>query len=88
MTKRRWRTSCTAVGDIVKKQVALGVDVISDGELSKTSFQYYVTDRLSGLETSTEARRAGDARERAFPTFYKDGSHSARNRRAMPAPGR
>ena len=29
-----------AVGDIVKKQVALGVDVISDGELSKTSFPY------------------------------------------------
>ena len=40
-----------AVGDIVKKQVTLGVDVISDGELSKTSFQYYVTDRLSGLES-------------------------------------
>jgi 5-methyltetrahydropteroyltriglutamate--homocysteine methyltransferase len=39
----------SAVGDIVKKQVALGVDVISDGELSKTSFQNYVTDRLSGL---------------------------------------
>ena len=42
-----------AVGDIVKKQVELGVDVISDGELSKTSFQYYVTDRLSGLERFT-----------------------------------
>jgi 5-methyltetrahydropteroyltriglutamate--homocysteine methyltransferase len=42
-----------AVGDIVKKQVELGVDVVSDGELSKTSFQYYVTDRLSGLERFT-----------------------------------
>ena len=40
-----------AVGDIVRKQAELGVDVISDGELSKTSFQYYVTDRLSGLES-------------------------------------
>ena len=42
-----------AVGDIVKKQAELGVDVVSDGELSKTSFQYYVTDRLSGLERFT-----------------------------------
>jgi 5-methyltetrahydropteroyltriglutamate--homocysteine methyltransferase len=67
----------SAVGDIVKKQVALGVDVISDGELSKTSFQYYVTDRLSGLERFTPKPGVRATREnRAFPTFYKDGSHS------------
>ena len=66
-----------AVGDIVKKQVALGVDVISDGELSKTSFQYYVTDRLSGLESFKPKPGVRVTREnRAFPTFYKDGSHS------------
>jgi 5-methyltetrahydropteroyltriglutamate--homocysteine methyltransferase len=66
-----------AVGDIVKKQVALGVDVISDGELSKTSFQYYVTDRLSGLERFRPKPGVRATREnRAFPTFYKDGSHS------------
>ena len=66
-----------AVGDIVKKQAELGVDVISDGELSKTSFQYYVTDRLSGLERFTPKPGVRSTREnRAFPTFYKDGSHS------------
>src|SRR4030081_321248 len=58
----------SAVGDIVKKQVALGVDVISDGELSKTSFQYYVTDRLSGLERFTPKPGVRVTREnRAFP---------------------
>jgi 5-methyltetrahydropteroyltriglutamate--homocysteine methyltransferase len=66
-----------AVGGIVKAQVELGVDVISDGELSKTSFQYYVTDRLGGLEPITPKSGVRATREnRAFPAFYKDGSHS------------
>ena len=66
-----------AVGDIVKKQGELKVDVISDGELSKTSFQYYVTDRLSGIEQFKPKPGVRVTREnKAFPTFYKDGSHS------------
>ena len=66
-----------AVAGIVAKQAALGIDVVSDGEFSKTSFQYYVTDRLSGLEPHhAEGGRAGNPREPAFPTFYKGGSHS------------
>ena len=66
-----------AVKDIVRKQAELAIDVISDGELSKTSFQYYVTDRLSGIERFTPKPGVRATREnRAFPTFYKDGSHS------------
>jgi 5-methyltetrahydropteroyltriglutamate--homocysteine methyltransferase len=66
-----------AVGDIVKKQGEVGVDVVSDGELSKTSFQYYVTDRLSGIESFTPKPGVRATREnRAFPAFYKGGSHS------------
>ncbi len=66
-----------AVDDIVKKQCALGVDVVSDGELSKTSFQYYVTDRLSGLEPFKPRPGVRATREnQTFPAFYKDGSHS------------
>ena len=67
----------TAVQDIVTKQAELGVDVVSDGELSKTSFQYYVTDRLSGLEPFQPKPGVRSTREnQAFPAFYKDGSHS------------
>ena len=66
-----------SVKDIVRKQGELGIDVISDGELSKTSFQYYVTDRLSGIEPFKPKPGVRVTREnRAFPTFYKDGSHS------------
>ena len=51
--------------------------MVSDGELSKTSFQYYVTDRLGGLEPITPKPGVRATREnRAFPAFYKDGSHS------------
>ena len=63
--------------EIVAKQAALGIDVVSDGEFSKTSFQYYVTDRLSGLEPITPKAGARATREnRAFPAFYKNGSHA------------
>ena len=65
-----------AVIDIVRKQAELGIDVVSDGELSKTSFQYYVTDRLSGLEPITPTSGHRVTRETAaFPAFYK-GMHS------------
>ena len=67
----------SSVKDIVTKQAELGVDVVSDGELSKTSFQYYVTDRLSGLEPFQPKPGVRTTREnQAFPAFYKDGSHS------------
>jgi len=40
----------SAVGQIVHEQVASGIDVVSDGELSKPQFADYVADRLNGLE--------------------------------------
>jgi 5-methyltetrahydropteroyltriglutamate--homocysteine methyltransferase len=65
------------VAAIVKKQCDLGLDIVSDGEQSKASFQIYATERLSGIEPITP--KSGEKRTRenmAFPTFYKDGSHS------------
>ena len=46
-----------AVLDIVKRQVEIGIDVVSDGETSKMSYATYVRDRLSGFseEGSTES---------------------------------
>lgn len=40
----------SAVADIVKQQADAGVDVPSDGELSKPMFADYIADRLSGFE--------------------------------------
>jgi len=66
-----------AVATVVKTQADLGIDIVSDGEQSKTSFQAYAADRLAGIEPITPA--AGERRTReniAFPTFYRAGAHS------------
>jgi 5-methyltetrahydropteroyltriglutamate--homocysteine methyltransferase len=39
----------SAVADVVDKQVQAGIDVVSDGELSKPSYATYVKDRLTGF---------------------------------------
>jgi 5-methyltetrahydropteroyltriglutamate--homocysteine methyltransferase len=78
-----------AVAAVVKTQAELGVDIISDGEQSKTSFQAYAADRLSGLEPITPAPGERRTRENvAFPAFYRDGAHSgsARPRWACTGP--
>jgi 5-methyltetrahydropteroyltriglutamate--homocysteine methyltransferase len=52
---RRLRES---VNEVVRAQIAYGVDIVNDGEVGKTNFTNYVRERLSGLET--HERRAGD----------------------------
>jgi len=38
-----------AVGEIVRRQIEAGVDIVNDGEMSKPSYATYVKDRLSGF---------------------------------------
>ena len=38
-----------AVGEIVRKQSAAGVDLVNDGEMSKPSYATYIKDRLGGF---------------------------------------
>jgi 5-methyltetrahydropteroyltriglutamate--homocysteine methyltransferase len=42
-----------AVSAIVAKQVEVGVDVVSDGEMGKISYATYIKDRLSGFDGDT-----------------------------------
>src|SRR3982074_3593047 len=71
------RQTSDAVAATVKMQVDAGIDVVSDGEQSKTSFQAYAADRLSGLEPIIPAPGERRTRENvAFPNFYRDGAHS------------
>ena len=48
-----------AVANIVKKQVEIGIDVVSDGETIKISYATYVKDRLTGFaeEGATESAK-------------------------------
>jgi 5-methyltetrahydropteroyltriglutamate--homocysteine methyltransferase len=78
-----------AVAATVKMQVDLGIDIVSDGEQSKTSFQAYATDRLAGIEPMAPAPGERTTRENvAFPAFYRGGAHSgsARARWACTGP--
>src|SRR3569833_467397 len=41
------------VMEVVKRQVEVGLDVVSDGEMSKISYATYVSERLSGFDGDT-----------------------------------
>ena len=57
------------VVEVVKKQVAAGVDVVSDGELSKISYATYIRDRITGFEGDTPREPGLDLIE--FPRLLK-----------------
>ena len=60
----------------VKLQEDAGIDIVSDGEQSKASFQAYATDRLSGIEPIAPKPGERHTRENAaFKTFYPGGAH-------------
>ena len=42
------------VVDVVKKQLDIGIDIISDGEMSKISYATYVKDRYTGFAGDSE----------------------------------
>ena len=63
-----------AVGEIVRKQAELGIDVVDDGEFGKPSFVTYVRERLGGLTRQDGERQSPWIRSRealSFPEFYK-----------------
>ncbi len=44
----------SAVAEVVARQQAIGLDYVSDGELSKTGFSTYINDRFSGFAGRSE----------------------------------
>jgi len=41
------------IAEVVQRQVEVGLDVVSDGEMSKISYATYVSERLSGFDGDT-----------------------------------
>lgn len=58
-----------AVDDTVAKQVAAGVDIVSDGETSKISYATYVKDRYTGFSGDSPRNAPADLKQ--FPSFLK-----------------
>jgi len=57
-----------AVDAVVAAQIAAGIDIVSDGEMSKISYATYIRHRLSGFEPG-EVPRAVPADLDAFPEY-------------------
>ncbi|MCB1407477.1 MAG: cobalamin-independent methionine synthase II family protein [Rhodobacteraceae bacterium] len=58
-----------AVGETVRKQVAAGVRIVSDGETSKISYATYVKDRYTGFAGDSERKAPADLK--MFPSFLQ-----------------
>src|SRR5690349_5508651 len=48
-----------AVDAVVALQVAAGVDIVSDGEMSKPSYATYIKDRVDGIQPDPRAAEKG-----------------------------
>jgi 5-methyltetrahydropteroyltriglutamate--homocysteine methyltransferase len=59
----------SAVDETVQKQVAAGVDIVSDGETSKISYATYVKDRYTGFDGDSPRNAPADLKQ--FPSFLK-----------------
>jgi len=48
-----------AVDDVVAQQIAAGIDVVSDGEMSKPSYTTYIRHRVTGIAPDPRAAAKG-----------------------------
>jgi len=63
------QTIADATEEVVKRQVAAGIDVVSDGEMSKISYATYVADRFTGFAGDSPRRPGQDLVE--FPRLME-----------------
>jgi len=77
-----------AVDEVVAQQVASGVDIISDGEMSKPSYTTYIRHRVAGIEPDPRAAEKGrDIMIGRDLLAHPDFADRRRNFSDMPFPG-
>ncbi len=62
-------TIASAVGDAVEKQAEAGIDVVSDGEMSKISYATYIKERISGFEGDAPRSPPRDLQD--YPSYLE-----------------
>jgi 5-methyltetrahydropteroyltriglutamate--homocysteine methyltransferase len=75
-------TTAKAVDEVVARQVKAGVDIVSDGEMSKPSYTTYIRHRVAGIAMDPRAAEKGRdimvGRDLlAHPDFVRSGNFSA-----------
>jgi 5-methyltetrahydropteroyltriglutamate--homocysteine methyltransferase len=76
------KTITGAVVEVVRRQVETGIDIISDGEMSKISYATYISDRVTGFAGDTPREPGQDLVD--FPRFMQklaDAGATAKYRR-------
>lgn len=63
------REIASAVVDVVERQVSVGIDIVSDGEMSKLSSATYIKDRISGFDGDSPRRAPADLEDN--PSFLE-----------------
>ena len=63
-----------AVDEAVQRQVQSGIDLVSDGEMSKISYATYIKDRFTGFDGDSPRRTPAELQD--FPGFLKKRSSS------------
>ncbi len=62
-------TIADAVKNTVSRQIDVGVDIVSDGEMSKISYATYIKERISGFEGDTPRSPPKDLLD--YPSFLE-----------------
>jgi 5-methyltetrahydropteroyltriglutamate--homocysteine methyltransferase len=77
-----------AIDEVVAQQVAFGVDVVSDGEMSKPSYATYIRHRVEGIQPDMRAADKGrDYMIGRDLLAHPDFGQNRRNFSATPFPG-
>ncbi|MBT6441447.1 MAG: cobalamin-independent methionine synthase II family protein [Alphaproteobacteria bacterium] len=58
-----------AVLDVVQHQVEVGIDIVSDGEMSKIGYATYIKDRLTGFDGDSPRRIPADLEQ--YPAYVQ-----------------
>jgi 5-methyltetrahydropteroyltriglutamate--homocysteine methyltransferase len=66
-----WDEVAQATRDVVQRQAALGIDILSDGEFGKASYAGYVKERLTGFEGEPRNPGRQMREEREFPDWVR-----------------
>jgi 5-methyltetrahydropteroyltriglutamate--homocysteine methyltransferase len=77
-----------AVEDVVARQIAVGIDIVSDGEMSKPSYTTYIRHRVAGIAPDPRAAELGrDIMIGRDLQEHPDFAQSRGNFSAVPFPG-
>ena len=69
-----------AVDTVVDKQISAGIDIVNDGEMPRTDFVSYITERMTGFGRGPGATRPVPMDAKTFPVWFDQINQSGRRR--------